>query len=59
MAVDTTSPLVKLAEFLRQRGISLPMAVDLLIGFAKENLSARKTLLCIEFIKQMLDASLS
>ena len=57
--VETVNPLARLAEYLAKWGISLTMTVDLLIGFAKENMSARKTLLCIEFIKQMLDASLS
>ena len=33
------------------------MMVDLLVTFAKENLNARKTLLCLEFIKQMYDAA--
>jgi hypothetical protein len=33
------------------------MVVDLLLAFAKDNMSARKTLLCIEYVKQILDAT--
>jgi hypothetical protein len=33
------------------------MVIDLLLTFAKENMSARKTILCIEFIKQILDGT--
>lgn len=33
------------------------MVIDLLLTFAKENMSARKTILCVEFIKQILDAT--
>lgn len=38
-------------------GIGLTMVIDLLLTFAKENMSARKTILCIEFIKQIFDAT--
>jgi hypothetical protein len=48
---------VKLATFLKIYGISLTMVVDLLLSFAKDNMSARKTLLCIEYVKQILDAT--
>lgn len=33
------------------------MVIDLLLTFAKENMSARKTILCIEYIKQIFDAT--
>lgn len=33
------------------------MVVDLLAGFARENMSARKTLLCIEYLHQMLQGA--
>jgi hypothetical protein len=48
---------VRLATFLKGYGISLTMIIDLLLTFAKENMSARKTILCIEFIKQIFDAT--
>lgn len=43
--------IIKFIEFLENKGITLEMTVDLLATFAKENLNARKTLLCLEFIK--------
>ena len=51
---DEIPPLIKLARFLKEWDITLTMAVDLLISFARENISARKTLLCIEYFHQML-----
>ena len=54
---EQTLPILKLASFLKGYGISLTMAVDLLLAFAKDNMSARKTILCVEYIKQILDAS--
>lgn len=49
--------VIKFIEFLEEKGITFEMMVDLLATFAKDNLNARKTLLCLEFIKQMYDAA--
>jgi hypothetical protein len=45
-----TPPLAKLAKFLKEWNLTLTMVVDLLLNFAKDNMSARKTLLCIEYV---------
>lgn len=54
---DDLPPIKRLEIFLQRWEITLEMAVDLLVGFAKENLPARKTILCMEFIKQIIDAT--